>query len=159
MESSSTPEVCGNTPPLNDPLSDAARAAFDVLYRRIAEPRIEEQQATIARLQQELAQKDEILKKELEKKDRIIASMKCGHGLCVRDVLERYPCGRFRLEPSLYDMKLDRFLMLFAISWGHLKEAQDVFRVASASNANVGISDKPASTLDASAYTRRLAVA
>ena len=159
MESSPTPD--GQIPSLNDPLPDIARAAFDVLYRRIAEPRIEEQQATIARLQQELAQKDEILKKELAKKDRIIASMKCGQGLCVRDVLEDYrnSCGGFRLEPSLYDMKLDRFLMLFSMSWGHLKEAQGVFRAASASDTNVGVSDKTPSPQDASAYTRRLAVA
>ena len=150
MASSCTPEK---------PLSDEARTALDVLYKHVADERIEEQQATIARLKEELAQKDEILKQELAKKDVMIARIKRGHGLSIRDVWEDYkyrnPWCRLRLEPSFYDMKLDCFLMQFAISWGHLKEAQDVFRVAATCDAKGTI--EPPSTMDASIYTRRLA--
>ena len=131
MENSPASEERSHSPLFVDALSEVGlEAVLDVFYRRVADPRIEEQQATIVRLQQELAQKDEILEKELAKKDAIIAKMKHGHGLCVRDILEDYrnPLGRVRLDKSFYDMKLDRFLMLFALLWEHLNAAQDVFK-------------------------------
>ena len=152
MEGSPASEEPSQNPLRVDPLSDASLAAFDELYRRVAAPRIEEQLATIVRLQRELAQKDEI-----------IAKMKHGYGLCVRDVWEDYkyrnPWCKIRLEPSFHSMKLDMFLRQMAMSWGYLKAAHDVFQVASASDANVGISDsiEPPSMQHASAYTRRLA--
>jgi hypothetical protein len=40
------------------PISNAARAALDVVCKHDADPRVEEQRATIVRLQQELAAKD-----------------------------------------------------------------------------------------------------
>ena len=125
----------------------------------VVDPRIEELQATIVRLQQELAQKDEILKQELAKKDVIIARIKRGHGLSIRDVWEDYkyrnPWCKLRMEPSFCAMPLDLFLRQMVISWGYLKAAQDVFQAASASEAKGSV--EPPSTLDAFAYTRRLA--
>ena len=123
-----------------------------MLYKQVADTRIEELLIAIGRLKQELAQKDEI-----------IAKMKHGYGLCVRDVWEDYkyrnPWCKVRLEPSFHAMKLDMFLRQMAMSWGYLKAAHDVFQVASASDANVGISEsiEPPTMQHASAYTRRLA--
>ena len=117
------------------------------------DPCIEEQQATIPRLQQELAQKDEILNQELEKKDVIIARIKRGHGLSIRDVWEDYkyrnPWCKLRMEPSFCAMPLDLFLRQMVISWGYLKAAQDVFQAASASEAKGSV--EPPSMQDASA--------
>ncbi|NDD65685.1 MAG: hypothetical protein EBZ36_17185 [Acidobacteria bacterium] len=45
-------------PPRIEPLSNAARAALDVVCKRDADDRVESQRATIARLRQELAAKD-----------------------------------------------------------------------------------------------------
>jgi hypothetical protein len=45
-------------PPCIEPLSNAARAALDVVCKRDADDRVESQRATIARLRQELAAKD-----------------------------------------------------------------------------------------------------
>ena len=59
------------------------------------------------------------------------------------------------MEPSFCTMPLDLFLRQMVISWGYLKAAQDVFKVASASEAKGSV--EPPSTLDAFAYTRRLA--
>ena len=52
-----------------DPMSEVARAALDVVCKHDADPRVEEQRATIARLRQELAAKD-----------AEIADLRIGHG-------------------------------------------------------------------------------
>ena len=161
METSPTPEESSRS--LVDPLSETERSALDMLYKQVADPRIEELLIAIGRLKQELAQKDEILEQELAKKDVIITRMKHGNGLYIRDVWEDYKYRnkgcKLRMDPIMYAMKLDVFLSRIVESWGHLKAAHDVFRVAAASDANVGISDsiEPRSMQHASAYTRRLA--
>jgi hypothetical protein len=60
-----------------EPLSNAARAALDVVYHRDKEARVDDQRATIARLRQELAGKDAVI----ASKDAVIASLHRGIGV------------------------------------------------------------------------------
>ena len=114
------------------PLSDAARAALDDLCRHVADSRIEEQQATIVRLQKEVAQKDEILEQELAKKDEIIARLKLGYDLEIRHIWQEnkklFPTFQLHLRRELYPLRLHDFL-------GKIKlmAAREIFRKTPAS--------------------------